>query len=123
MKQPPQQPPASPPIIINNPAPASSPAPPQVKTAATAPQSGAVAVPIPVKKPVSLSSSKHNSYVDQHKATDLHLPEEMEVKEMEVMDEMEVQSKFGITWVASDDFDDEERNQRGIVSNLYNKDN
>ena len=108
-----QQPPAPAlPAIIDNPAPARVTTPPVVPQSVPAP---AVAVPIPGKKPVSLPTSKDNSYVDQHKDTDLlHRFEVIDVKEMEEeMDEKEVQSKFGIAWVASDDFDDEYRNLRG----------
>lgn len=109
-----QQPPAPAlPAIIDSPAPARVTTPPVVPQSVPAP---AVAVPIPgKKKPVSLPASKENSYVDQHKDTDLlHRFEVIDVKEMEEeMDEKEVQSKFGIAWVASDDFDDEDRNLRG----------
>jgi hypothetical protein len=71
----------------------------------------AVAVPIPGRKRTggSLPTSKENSYVDQHKEADLlhrfdvthDAPEEKDVEEL---DETEVQSKFGITWVMSDEF-------------------
>jgi len=80
-----------------------------------------VAVPIPAKKKTRSvpGSSSDNSYVDQHKDADLlHRLEEMEAKDTEEgeeeMDEKEVQSKFGIAWVASDDFEDEARHQRCI---------
>lgn len=90
--------------------------PSPIATAASVP-SPSVAVPIPgKKKPLSLpGSSGENSYIDQHKDADLlHRLEGMEVKdtpeeeeEEEEMDEKEVQSKFGIAWVASEDFEDE----------------
>ena len=92
--------------------------PPPIAAAASVP-SPSVAVPIPgKKKPLSLpGSSGENSYIDQHKDADLlHRLEGMEVKdkqqeeeeeEEEEMDEKEVQSKFGIAWVASEDFEDE----------------
>jgi hypothetical protein len=113
-----QQPPVSPlPVIIDKPAPPRRViTPPAVLQSVPAP---AVAVPIPGKrKPVSLPTSKDNSYVDQHKDTDLlHRFGVIDVKEMEEeMDEKEVQSKFGIAWVASDDFDDEYRNLRGTYA-------
>lgn len=110
-----QQPPAPPlPVIVDKPAlPQRVRTPPAVLQSVPTP---AMAVPIPGKrKPVSLPTSKDNSYVDQHKDTDLlHRFEVIDVKDMEEeMDEKEVQSKFGIAWVASDDFDDEDRNLRG----------
>lgn len=73
--------------------------------------SPAVAMPIPGRKRTggSLPTSKENSYVDQHKDADLlHrfdvTHDHPEAGEMEEMDETEVQSKFGIAWVASDEF-------------------
>jgi len=96
---------------------------PPVAVAATAIAASApppsVAVPIPgKKKALSLpGSSGENSYIDQHKDADLlHQLEEMDVKdgeEKEEMDEKEVKSKFGIAWVASDDFEDDGRHLRG----------
>ena len=79
-----------------------------------------VAVPIPGKRKARSipGSSGENSYIDQHKDADLlHRLEDMQVKdteEEEEMDEKEVQSKFGIAWVASDDFDDDARHLRCI---------
>ena len=75
----------------------------------------AVAVPIPIKKPVSLPNSGENSYIDQSKDVDfIHKLDDLELKEMnEEMDEKEVESKFGIVWVASDDFEEEQRNYQG----------
>jgi hypothetical protein len=71
----------------------------------------AVAVPIPGRKRTggSLPTSKENSYVDQHKEADLlHrfdvAHDAAEEKDVEELDETEVQSKFGITWVMSDEF-------------------
>ena len=75
-----------------------------------------IAVPIPIRKPVSLPASGENSYVDQHKDTDLlHRLEELDLKDVEEeeMDEKEVQSKFGIVWVASDDFEEDDKNLGG----------
>jgi hypothetical protein len=102
------------PIVIDNPPKPRDPPPPT----APAPQSvsvPAVAVPIPLKKkPVSLPASGDNSYVDQHKDTDfLHRLQKLESKDAdeEEMDETEVESKFGIAWVASDEFEDDEKNR------------
>jgi len=102
--QQPNQPPL--PVIIDNPT-------PRVPTTPPVPQSvpaPAIALPIPVKKkPSSLPASKENSYIDQHKDADLlHRFDVNEVKDdmEEEMDETEVQSKFGIQWVKSDEFED-----------------
>ena len=56
-----------------------------------------------------MPTSKDNSYVDQHKDADLlHRFDvtlnESEAHDMEEMDEKEMQSKFGIEWVMSDEF-------------------
>ena len=93
---------------------------PQQTTVPPAAPAPSVAVPIPgKKKSISLpGSSGENSYIDQHKDADLlHRLDQMVVKdteEEEEMDEKEVQSKFGIAWVASDDFEDDGRHLRCI---------
>jgi hypothetical protein len=104
---------------INDIAPPSASTPQQMTVPLAAP-APSVAVPIPgKKKPISLpGSSGENSYIDQHKDADLlHRLDQMVVKdteEEEEMDEKEVQSKFGIAWVASDDFEDDGRHLRCI---------
>lgn len=72
-----------------------------------------IAVPIPVKKkPTSLPASGENSYIDNHRDADLlhkHI-KELDVEDTEEeMDETEVRAKFGIAWVASDDFAADEK--------------
>lgn len=88
---------------------------PSATPTATVPMSvptPAVAVPIPARRRTggSLPGSRENSYVDQHKDADLlHrfdvTHDEPEAKDIqEEMDETEVQTKFGIVWVISDEF-------------------
>src|SRR6202035_3289510 len=70
----------------------------------------AVAAPISVKKKaLSLPTSGENSYVDQHKDTDLiHRFDKLDLAEMkEEGDELEGESKFGITWAPIDDFEED----------------
>ena len=71
----------------------------------------AVAMPIPTRKRNggSLPTSRDNSYIDQHKDAELlHrfdvTHDASEANDMEEMDEKEMQSKFGIEWVMSDEF-------------------
>jgi hypothetical protein len=78
----------------------------------------AVAVPIPVRrKPASLPASGENSYIEDKRDPDLlQRFEKLEIKEEEnESDEDNEQSKFGIAWVASDDFEDYE-GPRGCIS-------
>lgn len=83
---------------------------PQVTVTQTMP-TPAIAVPIPGARKSVSSTSGENSYVDQHKDTDLlHRLGDLDVKDMEEeMDVKDVQSKFGIAWVASDEFEDDIR--------------
>jgi hypothetical protein len=108
------------PVIIDS---APKPVIPPLAVAASAPvdvvqPAPAVAMPIPVKKkPVSLPTSGENSYVDQNKDVELlHRLEELKMKELaEELNEEDVQSKFGIAWAASDEFDDDvDKHYRGM---------
>ena len=93
------------PVIIDNPPPPVTP-PTEIRSVPVP----AVAVPIPVKKkPISLPASGDNSYVDQHKDTDLiHRFDKLDLTEMkEEVDELEGESKFGITWAPIDDFEED----------------
>jgi hypothetical protein len=95
------------PVIIDN---VPSPIPPPIEVRSV--PIPAVAVPIPVKKkPVSLPTSGENSYIDQHKDVDfIHRLEKLELDKMEEEgegDEPEAESKFGIEWAPSDDFEED----------------
>jgi hypothetical protein len=68
-------------------------------------------VPIPMRrKPASLPASGENSYTGEKR--DINLPQrldKLDTNEEDTESDDEEQSKFGIAWVASDDFEDEER--------------
>jgi hypothetical protein len=73
----------------------------------------AVALPIPVKKPSPISPPGDES-IEQNKHL-LRLTETADVAQTDGdMDETEFQSKFGITWVASDEFVDYEKKPGGM---------
>ena len=100
------------PVIIDKPASKSS--------ATVEPQSvpaPAVALPIPLKKkPTSLPASGENSYIDRTKDGELlQRLEDLDVNETEEdIDGSEVQSKHGITLVASDDFEYDDKKLGGM---------